>query len=132
MKITISHTDKSSNTGSAISGYYYVRPLTPPAPTVTQIAGNDSALLLSVNADSNEHPLVNYAVYCQTTGQWVNAVGGLQASKIQMQITGWQDMEVYGLNEGQSYTFRVVAHNPYRSSWTFSDMSPGGTASPRP
>ncbi len=51
-----------------------------------------------------------YAIYCETTSQWVQANGSLGASEVWNTASGWGTRTVY-VSSPDTYTFKVKARN---------------------
>lgn len=117
--------DKAGQNGSSTSIEYFVKPYTPQAPTVAQVSGNWTALDVNVVAHASENEAIEYAIYCDTTGQWVQSDGSLGASPYYQTEGSWGTVRVTGLSGDTSYGFQTRSRNYYDSD-VLSDNSPSG------
>jgi predicted CxxxxCH...CXXCH cytochrome family protein len=116
------HTDSFGNgpTLSQSSGPFYVLPLTPPAPSVSNNGSTDS-LGVTINANPSEGGAgMVYAIRCDTSGGFVqadNTCGGTAVWQTETTVT------VTGLSAGTSYSFSVAAGNPNDATPTTGERS---------
>jgi hypothetical protein len=107
----VTHYDKAGRSGYADSAEYFVKPYTPPAPSVAQISGNWSALDVNVQADASENTDITYAIYCDTLGLYVQADGSLGASAVWQNDAAWGTKRVTGLSGETAYNFSTKSRN---------------------
>ncbi|MBN1516453.1 fibronectin type III domain-containing protein [Candidatus Sumerlaeota bacterium] len=79
-------------------------------------AGNPTtdSLELAVGADDGNPTHTLYAMYCETTKQWLAASGTLESAAAYQTRADWGDITVRGLTKGTTYTFHAVAQNGAR------------------
>ena len=82
---------------------------TPAAPVV----GNPTAgtFDVAIGAGDGNPEYTEYAIYCETTSQWVQPGGAPGASAAWQTATGWGITTVAGLAPASSYVFAVAARN---------------------
>jgi hypothetical protein len=125
---TVTHYDKSGQSGDNVSSEYFVKPYQPQAPTVVQVGGNWSVLDVTVNKDVGgfENDSVVYAIYCSTLSLYVKADGSLGASPVWDTVAGWGTVRVTGLSGETSYNFETRSHNFYTEA-ALSEWSTSGS-----
>jgi hypothetical protein len=123
----VGHKDKNGNYGQSASMEYIVKPYQPLAPTVLQIPADCDSLSVNINPHASESALVEYAVYCITTGQWVQSDGTLGAAAVWRTDFAWAVTTLNGLTLGTYYSFQVRSRNFYNNS-IYSEFSPAAGA----
>ena len=81
---------------------------TPVAPALSNVQ-NGSIDLVIGSGDGNPAG-TQYAIYCETTGEWVQTSGGLGSSEVWNSSAGWGAKTVY-VSSPDTYTFKVKAKN---------------------
>jgi M6 family metalloprotease-like protein len=109
------HVDAFGNqSAESVSPAYYVVPLTPPAPGVSNPTSN--SLVVVVRQNSSERGSVDYAVYCSTAAKYVDRqTGVLINSPTWGNYSEWGGSvgrAVVSLRSKTTYSFQVVAANP--------------------
>lgn len=108
--------------------------MTPAAPALSRAMG--TTLDLAVGAGDGNPVNVEYALRCVTTGEWVQADGGLDAAPVWQPAGNWGTVRVTGLAGLTEYFFDVTARNgagvetapgPSASATTLEDTPPTGT-----
>jgi uncharacterized protein YpmB len=123
----ISHKDKTGNYGENTSEIYYVKPYTPPAPTVLTLANNDDALSFELAANPLECVSVELCAFCVESGEYLRTDGTFSASADWAVSTAWAPIVVENLNTSGIYTFRVRSRN-IQENTVYSDWSDCGSA----
>lgn len=130
LRLTVGHKDKIGRYGFDATGYYYVKPYQPQAPTVTTIPQCASSITLTVNADASENAVVEYAVYSDTHGMYVapddTPTAADESAAAWRTAAAWASTTLTGLTEYTTYTFRVKSRNYYGNT-VYSDWSPDAT-----
>lgn len=90
-----------------------IRAWTLALPPLPPVLGGATATSLNVSIDTGDGNPANtgYAIYCDTTGQWVQANGTLGEDAVYQTPAGWGTRSVTGLAPNRHYTFTVVARN---------------------
>lgn len=127
---TYSYTVSGYNTSNNCEGSQssaasaYVLPVTPGAPTVTNV-GDGTSLNVAIGTDTNDTTYVSYAIRINGgayTNQYVQANGSIGASAVWQTKSTWGTKQVTGLTTSTTYTFDVQARNsnptPDTSSWS--------------
>lgn len=70
-----------------------------------------STLDVAVGAGDGNSAETEYAIYCSTASQWVQASGSLGAIPVWLTAAAWGMKTVTGLNDNTEYAFRVRARN---------------------
>ncbi len=103
------HSVTNENT-SPTSGYKYVKPYTPAAPTVDNSA--TTTVDVTVNKNPSEVSGLEYAIFENTTGKYVQAGGTLGNSAVWQTGTSWATVTVTGLSSPVSqYVFKTKSRN---------------------
>jgi hypothetical protein len=98
--------NNASNYSSTVSKYTLAN--TPSAPTLA----SPQAISMTIDVNVNGNPAATeFAIYCDTTGQYVQANGALGAGAVWQTDTAWGVKTVTGLAANTSYAFRVKARN---------------------
>ena len=105
------HTDKYGNTAtSENTANIYVKPFTPPAPTVSN--PTLSSVDIMVNKQTAEVAGLSYAVYEVLTGKYVQLDGTLGTSAVWQTISTWGTKTVSGLSAPVlQYGFKTKSRN---------------------
>jgi len=114
-KVKVVHTDThgqsttNENTSPAVA-YKYVKPYTPPAPTVTSPGA--AALDIVVNKHTSEVAGLEYAIYETSTNQFVQADETLGGSAVWQTIATWSTVNLTGLSSPlTNYSFETKSRN---------------------
>lgn len=123
----IGHKDKTGNYGETAPGTYYVKPYTPPAPTVLPVNGEDDRLTVDVNVHASECASVEYSVFCVETAEYAHSDGTMSATAEWHTEAGWGVITALDLTTSATYTFRTQSRNP-RNTAVLSDWSADSSA----
>jgi fibronectin type 3 domain-containing protein len=127
LNLKVTHYDRADCSGFNQSADYFVKPFTPLAPVVTQIAGNWSALDVNMAPHASENSLVEYSIYCETNGKYVQSDGSLGDSPAWKNDAAWGTIRVTGLAANTAHVFKTQSRNYYDGS-VKSEFSPTGGA----
>jgi hypothetical protein len=119
------HTDDYGNTVTSENlADVFVKPFTPPAPSVNTPTA--SSVRITVNKHASEASGLNYAIYEVLTGQYVQANGTLGAGAVWQAIATWGTDTVTGLTSPVAqYSFKTKSRNSM-DNLTESDLSAAG------
>jgi len=126
-KVKIVETDNYGHVGTnenttPNTAYKYVKPYTPPAPTVNN--PQNTAVDVAVNAHASEAGDVQYAIFENSTGKYVQADGTLNTSAVWQLATTWGTKTVSGLTSPvANYSFKVKSRNPSDTAYAVSSES---------
>ena len=81
---------------------------TPVAPALSNV--QNGSIDVTIGSGDGNPAGTQYAIYCETTGQWVQADGSLGAGEIWDTSAGWGAKTVY-VSSPDTYTFKVKAKN---------------------
>jgi hypothetical protein len=81
----------------------------PAAPTVT--GATSTTLNVAIGPGDANPAGTEFAIWCATTGQWVQADGSLGAGKVWNTTVAWGAVLVTGLAPDTLYSFRIEARN---------------------
>ncbi len=126
-KVKIAHTDDYAHSAdnenlSPSTAYKYVKPYTPQAPTVNN--PQNTSVDVAVNAHASETSGLSYAIYENTTAQYVQTDGSLGASAVWRTVATWGTTTVIGLTSPVAqYGFQVKSRNSSDTSFASSSES---------
>ena len=135
-KVKISHVDDYAHTIdnenlSPAVAYQYVKPYTPQAPTVDN--PQNTSVDIAVNAHASETSGLEYAIYENSTAQYVQLDGTLNAGAVWRTAVAWGTTTVSGLTSPVAqYGFQVKSRNtsdPLDASTSESNLSSVGSIS---
>lgn len=97
-------------------------PLPPDITDPTRVSLNVSIYDADTNPSTTE-----YAIYCPTSGQWLQADGSFGASEVWRTPASWQPVVCSGLNPETAYTFQAKARNGVGVETSLGSVSVGST-----
>ena len=101
----------------------------PGTPTLDSITGTS----INVTIDTNSNPsATQFAIYENSTTQWVQTNGNLGASEAWQTNTQWGTKTTTGLTPGQQYCFKVMARNSDLVNTALSEQACSTTTIPVP
>ena len=110
-------------TGSASSAVaFYTSANVPSAPTVANVSASRQNITINVNSNPAN---TEFAVYCNTNSQYIQANGSFGASAVWQTAADWGTILVSGLTQNTLYSYRVKARNQDGDE---TDWSTNGTA----
>ncbi|MFH0921663.1 MAG: DUF2341 domain-containing protein, partial [Fibrobacterota bacterium] len=119
--------DLYGNVATDTSAISYVKPYTPPAPTISAVTC--STFAFDANLVAGEYPIIQYAVRLDSAGTtwWLKLDGTRQGSEFWSARGNWLGRTVWGLSPGAKYRLTCKSRNPLFTSLE-SDLSPADSA----